>query len=252
VWTRKELKVRAKLVLRSTYWKGFLVSLLLAFISGGVPSCSFNSSMGGQGGNGSGTSLTLPSGPEGMNGAFMAFIIIGIILGVLVGLAVIAFRIFLGAPLEVGVRQYFKQAAQDDANMNYLGYAFSGGKYLSIVKGMLWSAFLNFLWFLLLIVPGIVKAYAYSMVPYILADNPAIGTRRAVELSKQMTRGQKWKMFVLDLSFIGWYLLGTLALVIGVLFVLPYVNATKAELYLELRQQALNDGICNKAELKLP
>jgi len=89
------------------------------------------------------------------------------------------------------------------------------------------------------------------MVPYILADNPNIGYKRALELSNKMTAGQKFDMFVLDLSFIGWYLLGILVLFVGVLFVMPYENATKGELYLALRQNALDNGVCSYEELML-
>ncbi|MDQ0916803.1 DUF975 family protein [Paenibacillus sp. V4I5] len=246
-WTRRELKIRAKNVLRTSYWKAFLVSLVFAVVSGGVSSCSFNS--------GGSTSMSLPGFSGGMgdisDGAGLAIILIIVFLAAVIGLVALAFNIFVVAPLKVSVQQYFKQAAQDDVNMNYLVYSFTKGNYLAIVKGMFWSGLLNFLWFLLLIIPGIVKSYAYSMTPYILADNPGIGMKRAVDLSNQMTSGQKWKMFVLDLSFIGWFILGTLALGIGVLFVLPYYNSTKAELYLVLRQQALHDGISSSAELNL-
>ena len=89
------------------------------------------------------------------------------------------------------------------------------------------------------------------MVPYILSDNPNIGYERAVELSIEMTAGEKMDMWVLDLSFIGWYLLGTLLFLVGVLFVMPYENATKAELYLVLRQNALERGLCSYEELNL-
>ena len=116
---------------------------------------------------------------------------------------------------------------------------------------MLWRAFLNFLWFLLLIIPGIVAAYAYSMVPYILGDNPNIGYRRALQLSTEMTRGHKFHMFLLDLSFLGWLLLGVLALFIGVLFVMPYINASQAELYLMLRRNVIATGVSNNVELLL-
>ena len=87
------------------------------------------------------------------------------------------------------------------------------------------------------------------MVPYILAENPNIGNRRAIELSNKMTDGHKFDMFVLDLSFIGWKLLGVLTLGIGLIFLDPYINATKAELYLVLRENALNSGICSYEEL---
>ncbi|MFC5449699.1 DUF975 family protein [Paenibacillus aestuarii] len=254
MWTRKELKDRAKQVLKTSYWKAFLVGLLLAFVSGGLPG-SFNGNFGGHTGSHNGVSMPLPGmghgGEDTFSGAFLIFLLIAILFGILALLSVLAFRVFLGAPLEVGATQYYKQAAQSDVNMNYLGFAFSKGKYGAIVKAMFWRWLLNFLWTLLLIIPGIVKSYAYSMVPFILGDNPNVGTKRAVELSNRMTRGHKWKMFVLDLSFLGWYLLGVIALFIGVLFVLPYYYSTKAELYLVLRQQALYDGLTSESELNM-
>ncbi|MFZ3170727.1 MAG: DUF975 family protein [Carboxydocellales bacterium] len=241
MWTRKMLKTRAKEVLKIAYWKLFLVSLIIAFVggdAGGGGSFNFNWKSGGQ---------QAPSGGGGdLSLEWLIFIVIGVI-GIL--LIVLAFRILLGYALEVGGRRYFIQATQNDFDLNALGFAFEKPKYLNIIKAMLWRALLNFLWLLLLIIPGIVKYYAYRMVPYILADNPNIGYKRALELSVQMTKGHKFDIFVLDLSFIGWYLLGTLALLIGVLFVLPYVNATNAELYLVLRQNALDSGLCGYEEL---
>ncbi|MGN7763818.1 DUF975 family protein [Paenibacillus sp. 22594] len=128
----------------------------------------------------------------------------------------IAFYILIGSPLKVGSLRYFKQSAEGEVRMGNIGYAFNKERYWAIVLTMLWSGFLNFLWFLLLIIPGIIKSYAYSQVPYILAGNPNIGYKRAVELSRQMTHGHKFNMFVLDLSFIGWILLGLLALGISI------------------------------------
>jgi hypothetical protein len=249
-WSRKELKSRAKQVLRTSYWKAFLVSLLLAVVGGGVPSCSWNSD------SGTSSSFNLGNMDLGMgnisDGVGVLIIILIVIVAIVASLTAIAFSIFVLNPFKVNAQQYFKQASQGDVNMNYLLYAFGKGKYLGTVAAMFWSALLNFLWYLLLIIPGIVKSYAYSMVPYILGDNPTIGRKRAIQLSNQMTRGHKWRMFVLDLSFIGWFLLGVLALGVGVLFVLPYYNSTKAELYVVLRQQALYDGLSNPEELNLP
>ena len=239
MWTRKELKERAKQSLRTSYWKAFLVSLLLGLVGGGLPSCSLNT--GSERGSSGGSGSFFGSGMD--NGLLVAVIVIVILIGIFVLLGAIAFRVFLVSPFTVGARQYFKQAAQDDVNMNYVGHAFAKGSYWTVVKGMVWKDFLNLLWYLLLIVPGFVKSYSYSQVPYLLADNPGIGTRREVELSMAMMRGQKWRTFVLDLSFIGWFILGSLALLVGTLFVLPYFNATKAELYMTLREKAIQDGI---------
>lgn len=246
MWTRKELKTRAKAVLKISYWKAFLVSLILAFVGGDSGGFfNFNWNMGGNNGQNTPGPLVDSAGEVF---PYLFFIIMGI--GIVLLLA-LAFRILLGYPLEVGGRKYFIRAAQKDFDLNFIGYAFNKQRYVDIIKTMFWRGLLNFLWFLLLIIPGIVKYYAYRMVPYILADNPNIGRKRAVELSVQMTNGQKFDMWVLDLSFIGWYLLGALAFGIGMLFVMPYDNATKAELYLVLRQKALDDRLCSYEELML-
>ena len=101
---------------------------------------------------------------------------------------------------------------------------------------------------ILLSIPYIIKTYSYRMTPWILADNPAIGYRRALQLSKVMTRGHKWNIFVLDLSFIGWYLLGFLACCIGTIFVIPYVYAVQAELFAVLRTESVASGQCTMEE----
>jgi uncharacterized membrane protein len=89
------------------------------------------------------------------------------------------------------------------------------------------------------------------MVPYILADNPNIGVREASTLSNEMIKVHKFDMFVLALSFIGWYFLGSFALGVGVLFVMPYENATNAELYSVLRKDALKNNLCTYEDLLL-
>lgn len=243
MWTRRELKERAKSVLRWNYWKAFLISLVIAFAMGGG---------GGGGGGQSGNSFNSNSAPfNGSNVNIIAFVALALFAVAFVIIFALAIRIFLGYPLEVGGRKYFIQSAQNNDNRRCFRFAFNGQNYLGIIITMLLKGIFNFLWFLLFIIPGIVKAYSYSMVPYILADNPNIGARKAIELSNNMTYGNKFKMFVLDLSFIGWYLLGLLCLGIGVLFVKPYDDATKAELYLVLRQNALDSNMCSYEDLLL-
>ncbi|NLW92427.1 MAG: DUF975 family protein [Syntrophomonadaceae bacterium] len=243
MWTRQDIKSKAWENLRSSYWKAFLVSLVIAIVGGnGGSGFNFNT--------GSSSSSGFPGGGGG--DAFSPELIAVIIVAVCIGMLIfLAFRIFIGYPLEVGGRKYFIEAEQFRYDMNHLGYIFNKAYYLDVIKSMLWRAFINFLWYLLLIIPGIIATYAYRMVPYILAENPNIGYKRALELSAQMTKGHKWGIFVLDLSFIGWMILGILALLIGVLFVFPYINATNAELYLILRQQALDNSLCIQEELSL-
>jgi uncharacterized membrane protein len=250
MWTRELLKNRAKAVLKISYWNAFVVSLVLAIIGGSDNSSidinNFNWSFGHK----------IPSSgfnpfSENITNIFPFLLLITFMVVIIIFVIVSAFRILLGYTLEVGGRRYFVQSAQNNINLNYLVYGFGFGRYFNIIKTMLWRSIVTFLWFLLLIIPGIIKTYAYRMVPYILSDNPNIDYKRALELSDKMTDGEKLDMWILDLSFIGWYLLGTLLFFVGVLFVMPYENATKAELYLELRQNALNQGICSYEELQI-
>ena len=77
------------------------------------------------------------------------------------------------------------------------------------------------------------------MVPFILADNPNIGAKEAITLSRKMMDGNKWRAFVLDLSFIGWFLLaGLTGGILGIFYVNPYVYSTHAELYHALKNNA--------------
>ena len=92
-------------------------------------------------------------------------------------------------------------------------------------------ALFTFLWSLLLIIPGIVKSLSYSMSSYILADNPGITGKEALERSKAMMEGHKMELFVLQLSFIGWHLLGAITMGIAYIWILPYMSATVANFY---------------------
>lgn len=87
------------------------------------------------------------------------------------------------------------------------------------------------------------KYYSYSMQMYLLADNPNLGVKKALTLSKLITNGYKWKLFVLDLSFIGWYLLGMLSLGIGFLWIGPYWSITRINAYHFIKTDALAKGI---------
>ena len=108
----------------------------------------------------------------------------------------------------------------------------------------------QFLWSLLFVIPGIIKAYEYRMIPYILSENPEISRERVFEISKKMMMGNKWNTFVLDLSFLGWEILSGLTIgILGIFYVNPYVQSTNAELYAYLREDALRNGYVSSSEL---
>ena len=112
---------------------------------------------------------------------------------------------------------------------------FSGFKnYVSSLALYLLILIFTVLWTLLLIIPGIIKAYSYSMSWYILADNPDMPANQARKKSMQLMKGNKWRLFCLHFSFIGWYLLGILTLGILYLWITPYINTAVAEFYRNL------------------
>lgn len=91
-----------------------------------------------------------------------------------------------------------------------------------------------FLWSLLLIIPGIIASYRYAMTPYIMYEHPEYTATEAIKASKEMMKGNKWRLFCLDISFIGWILLSILTLGIGLLWVVPYMEAAYAAFYREI------------------
>lgn len=114
--------------------------------------------------------------------------------------------------------------------------AFSDKFLKTLVLNLLHSLFI-FLWSLLFIVPGIVKSYSYALV-YYLQQEPENIHREPTDLiteSREWMNGHKWQLFCLDLSFIGWYLLGALCFGIGTFFVVPYHQQARANFYLNLR-----------------
>lgn len=92
----------------------------------------------------------------------------------------------------------------------------------------------TFLWTLLFVIPGIVMRYAYSMTYYILADRPNMSANEARKASIDLMRGNKWRLFCLHLSFIGWYLLVLLTFGILIFWVQPYVKTATTAFYQNL------------------
>ena len=96
-----------------------------------------------------------------------------------------------------------------------------------------------FLWSLLLLIPGCIKAYSYAMTPYILKDNPEMKNNAAIEESMRMMDGHKLELFLLDLSFIGWAILSLLTCCIGFLWLTPYMNMARVNFYEDLKKASV-------------
>lgn len=110
-------------------------------------------------------------------------------------------------------------------------------KFWSAFKVTFFMGLFTALWSLLFWIPGIIKALSYSMSMYILAENPEIGALEAINRSKAMMNGHKMDFFVLQLSFIGWHLLGAITFGIAYVWVTPYMSATTANFYNSIKNQ---------------
>lgn len=144
----------------------------------------------------------------------------------------------LTGPVTLGISGFFLKLIRN--NNPEVGDIFSGFKYFlkSFWLNFLTTVFIT-LWSLLLIIPGIIAAYRYSMAYYIMADNPELTASEALTQSKYMMAGHKFELFVLQFSFLGWFILGILTFGLALLWVNPYYEATKANFYQDLRSRPL-------------
>ena len=150
--------------------------------------------------------------------------------------ASIAISVFALNPLMVGVKRFFTVNAFEKADFSEVGFAFKDGRYMNIVKVMFMKNLFIFLWTLLFVIPGIIKTYEYFLVDYIITEDPTLSWQEALDQSKEMMNGYKMDTFVLQLSFIGWILLGgCTCYILYVAYVAPYMSATEAELFLDIR-----------------
>lgn len=177
----------------------------------------------------------------------------GIILFLSAGLALL-FLIFIAEPLKVGGKRFFiKSRKRKNQKLSVLASVFSKDEWSNITKIMLLKNVFLFFW-MFTIVGWFIKRYEYEMVQYILAENPHIHEKEAFKQSKEMMQGNKWKTFVLDISFILWDILSVLTLgFVAILYVNEYKYATKTELYAKLKggnygRQTSDRGITSESK----
>ena len=224
----KELRKRAWESLKGKYWMAFAVILVTGLIGSiGNVFVSFGQQLGEVLGMVEPAELdsTMAIGALVLSGVVIISAIIG-------GL----YSIFVTDALTVGTCNYFIKNTDSKPSFKDI---FSGFKvkYGRNIGTLLLVGIKLVLWTILFIIPGIIKSYEYSIIPYILADDPEISSKDAFKKAKQMMKGNKWRLFKLEFSFIGWFILCVLTLGIGTLFLIPYINAANAEFYIELKNK---------------
>ncbi len=187
---------------------------------------------------------TFYTGINSIIGSELASLIILIILSML---ASFIFWLFVGNIFSVISRRIFLESRVYDKVSHYrFLFLFYIKKWPHVTFVMFLQYFFNMLWYLLLIVPGIIKHYSYFLVPYILAENPSLSAKDTITLSRKMMYGHKFECFKLDLSFLGWTILRVFSLGLsGLFFSNSYQTATYTEYYVKLRDLAKENKIPN-------
>ncbi len=149
-------------------------------------------------------------------------------------IAVIGF--IIAGPLLVGQSIYLMDMIEINPDGKKIELIIEGFKksFVNSLVAMLLVGIFTFLWTLLFIIPGIVKSLAYAMTPYIIASDPSIDAMKAIDKSQEMMKGHKMELFLLYLSFLGWFILAAIT-VVGMIFLVPYIQTTVANFYIELR-----------------
>lgn len=231
MWNRAELKMRGNMAFKKNYVSAVVVALLMG-IFGTV--------------SGESSARRVSENSDIYSGNLFN---VGMITGLLAGIAtvviliVLVAKVFVGNLLKMGGYRFFILNQTAQPGIGTLLDGFRSGHYVNIVLTMFLRDLFTALWSLLLVVPGIVKHYEYLMVPYIIAENPAMDYKEAFQISKQMMDGEKMEAFIMDLSFFGWYLLSAVTCgLLAIFYVNPYVQASFAEMYTFNKQKAYQQG----------
>ena len=165
--------------------------------------------------------------------AVLGYVLYGLIIGA-AGATFIG-CILLAGPMAFGLAAYFiwfarRQTPQIETLFSGFSFCF-----VNAMLAQICVTVFTFLWSLLFFIPGIIKSYSYAMTMYILADHPEMAPLDAIAESKRIMTGNKWRLFCLDLSFIGWLVLCILTFGILTLWIAPYQQCARAEFYESIR-----------------
>lgn len=259
MFPRKQIKANAKASLSANYWPVVGYPLLLGFLTLIVVSITSSGSLK--------NAMMIMNNPDSMYAAEdAAFAIMGkVLFGDLITILISTFVINIVMAGEMYF--YFKFYSGSKGDFSTFFEGFRNGQYPHVLGGMFLMTLYITLWTLLFVLPGaillgvgvgmlffsdaavaviiialilyftgfvfaIMKAYQYSMIPYLLLDKPEFTVRECFDMTKKMTKGNKWNLFVLDLSFLGWWILSIFTLfILAIFYVDPYNSLARAGAY---------------------
>lgn len=150
--------------------------------------------------------------------------------------------LILAGPLLLGLTAFFLALSRkQEAALSQIFDGFQ--RFVDALVTYLWMALFIFLWFLLLIVPGIMVALSYALTFFLMAEDPTLKGREALQKSKALMDGHRWRLFCLFLRFLGWFLLGALTFGIGFLWIIPYLQTSMARFYDDLRENGSGSDV---------
>jgi len=272
MWTRKSVKEKGKKAFKLNYWKTVLVAIILGIVLGasggfsgmGSSITSITHSITGRDSSSSSTAVTSDDdhgfsfyfdfdddddstpatitpnmNPQSVDHEVVIAILVVMglcfLFSLIISIFALAFKYLLLTPFEYGCRKFFRKNLDEPAKLSNIVYVFDSN-YKNVVKTAFLRDLFIWLWSLLFIIPGIIKSYAWRLVPYIMSEDPTMNFKDALAESERLMKGNKWKSFVLDLSFIGWKILSACTLgMLGIFFVDPYKASTDAALYETLK-----------------
>lgn len=219
----KELRAKAWNALKGKYWTAFAVSLVTVLVLGlsGNIVQTINEM------NNSGITMD-----ENMVSVVVNF---GINLASAATIMAMLTVIFIEGPVKLGEARYYVLNTQGTPEFKELFAAFNKEDYMNVVLVQMIKSLKIYGWSMLFLIPGIVKSYEYAAIPYILAENPQTSLNDAFAQSKAMMNGNKFRLFKLHLSFIGWQLLAMMTMGVGYFFLRPYMKAAEAEFMAQLK-----------------
>lgn len=176
------------------------------------------------------------SAKEQVKGNVLTFFALSFVMGLILGATSVSLvaPLIISGPILLGITLFLLEVTRKGEGNFETG--FHGFKnFGSAFVAYLLSTIFIILWSLLLIIPGIVASFSYSMTFYILADNPGMSGSEAIKKSKEMMNGHKWELFVLLLSFFWWYVLCGITFGIAYIYVAPYINVTMTNFYEKIK-----------------
>lgn len=230
--TSKDYKRAALNSLTKKWFMAFLASLVasLCGASGGT-GISFNFG-GGTIDTQSADTTAIEQNIEQILPIIIAIVIAVLIFALIVGAAML----IIGSAVSIGYAQFNLDLVRGyEANIGTLFSKF--GQIKAAICARLLMALKIFLGSLLFIIPGVIASYKYAMVSYLLADDPGLTAKEALRRSDEIMMGNKWRLFCLHFSFIGWILLTLITLGIASIWIVPYQQAAIAAFYESIRPQ---------------